>query len=67
MATKNTIKPTIKPQEKPQNVNSKRTSSREKYVTIFAGALAGVVSRTATAPLERLKVFMQVMPLHNQF
>lgn len=30
---------------------------------LAAGAMAGAVSRTGTAPLDRMKVFMQVHPV----
>lgn len=32
---------------------------------IFAGGIAGIVSRTATAPIEKIKILAQVMCLYH--
>lgn len=39
--------------------DDKHGSGVSAWVTLFCGAVAGAVSRTSTAPLDRLKVMMQ--------
>ncbi len=44
----------------PDEFSEKEKQSGFVWRQLMAGAVAGSVSRTGTAPLDRLKVFMQV-------
>ena len=44
----------------PDEFTEEEKSSGGWWKQLFAGAVAGAVSRTGTAPLDRMKVFMQV-------
>lgn len=39
---------------------SERPKGTSAYITLASGAVAGAISRTATAPIDRVKVFMMV-------
>jgi solute carrier family 25 phosphate transporter 23/24/25/41 len=43
----------------------KKSSKTSAWVTLVCGAVAGAVSRTSTAPLDRLKVIMQAQTTGN--
>eukprot|EP01012_Entosiphon_sulcatum_P023179 TRINITY_DN2815_c0_g1_i1.p1 TRINITY_DN2815_c0_g1~~TRINITY_DN2815_c0_g1_i1.p1 ORF type:complete len:359 (-),score=36.22 TRINITY_DN2815_c0_g1_i1:115-1170(-) len=42
-----------------------RTSAAHKWKFLIAGAVAGAASRTTTAPMDRVKVLLQVTPIVN--
>ena len=44
----------------PDEFSEREHSSGTVWRQLMAGAMAGAVSRTVTAPLDRLKVFLQV-------
>lgn len=44
----------------PDEFTEEEKSSGCWWKQLFSGAVAGAVSRTGTAPLDRMKVFMQV-------
>ena len=44
----------------PDEFTEEEKSSGRWWKQLAAGAVAGAVSRTGTAPLDRMKVFMQV-------
>lgn len=43
-----------------KKVNEEELKSQMLWRHLLAGGVAGAVSRTATAPLDRLKIFLQV-------
>jgi solute carrier family 25 phosphate transporter 23/24/25/41 len=40
-------------------INNEEKKDVNHFITFFSGAVAGAISRTVTAPLDRLKVVMQ--------
>ena len=42
------------------------TEGQRWWKNLIAGGLAGAISRTATAPFDRLKIIMQVIQLKDQ-
>lgn len=49
----------------PDEFSEKERRSGLVWRQLVAGAMAGAVSRTGTAPLDRLKVFLQVSPIED--
>lgn len=47
----------------PDEFSEKERRTGVVWRQLVAGAMAGAVSRTGTAPLDRLKVFLQVQPV----
>jgi len=46
--------------------NKKKKKVGDSLKHLFAGGMAGALSRTAVSPLERLKIIFQVQPTHTQ-
>lgn len=51
----------------PDEFTEEEKTSGLWWKQLAAGAMAGAVSRTGTAPLDRMKVFMQVQSIATAF